>query len=50
MKTRTMAVWAVQIPPSGSPEIYIKILNPNENEQNFRIIADDVFSGKLVLN
>jgi len=50
MKTRTMAVWAVQIPPSGSPEIHIKILNPNENEQNLRIIADDVFSGKLVLN
>ena len=28
-KTRTMAVWAVSIPMQGSPEVYIRILNPD---------------------
>ncbi|MBP2651696.1 MAG: peptidase acyl-coenzyme A:6-aminopenicillanic acid acyl-transferase [Firmicutes bacterium] len=49
-KPRTMAVWAVQIPPEGSPEVYIRILNPNEAEKVVRITADDVFTGKLVLD
>jgi isopenicillin-N N-acyltransferase like protein len=45
-KTRTMAVWAVQIPLKGSPQIYARILNPNEDEKVLRITADDVFNGK----
>ena len=49
-KTRTMGVWAVRIPQEGSPEVYVRILNPNENEQVFRFSADDVFTGKIVLD
>ena len=49
-KTRTMAVWAVSIPQNKSPELYIKILNPNDDEQVLRINTEDVFSGKLLLN
>ncbi|MEN6568169.1 MAG: carcinine hydrolase/isopenicillin-N N-acyltransferase family protein [Veillonellales bacterium] len=45
-KTRTMAVWAVQVPKFGSPEVYVRILNPNEQEKAFRFKADDIFSGK----
>jgi len=49
-KTRTMAVWAVRIPMQGSPEVYIRILNPNEEEKSCRIIADDFFSAQAILN
>ena len=49
-KTRTMSVWAVNIPQAGSPEIYVRILNPDEKEQIISCTADDVFSGKIVLN
>ena len=49
-KTRTMAVWAVSIPMQGSPEVYIRILNPNEEEKSCRIIADDFFSAQAILN
>lgn len=30
---RTMAEWAVRIPPQGAPEIYIKMLNPGQTPQ-----------------
>ena len=49
-KTRTMAVWTVRIPKQGSPEVYIRILNPNEEEKSCRIIADDFFSAQAILN
>jgi len=49
-KTRTMAVFAVSIPQKYSPELYVKILNPDENEQVLRINAEDVFSGRVSLN
>ena len=49
-KTRTMAVWAVSIPMQGSPEVYIRILNPDEEEKSCRIIADDFFSAQAILN
>ena len=49
-KTRTMAVWAVSIPMQGSPEVYIRILNPNEEEKSCRIMADDFFSAQAILN
>jgi len=48
-KTRTMAVWAVAIPQNKSPELYIEILNPNENERVIRINAEDIFNGKTLL-
>lgn len=49
-RTRTMAVWAVAIPQDDSPEIYVRILNPGEDEQILRINAEDIFSGKLILS
>ena len=50
VKVRTMAVWTVQIPKQGSPEVYIRILNPNEEEKSCRIVADDFFSAQAILN
>ncbi|MDU2064573.1 MAG: C45 family autoproteolytic acyltransferase/hydrolase [Sporomusaceae bacterium] len=44
-KTRTMAVWAVKLPPEGSPEVYVRILNPDEAERVFQFKAADVFNG-----
>ena len=49
-KTRTMAVWGVQIPPEGSPEVYVRILNPNEDEKVVKITAENVFNGKIVVD
>ena len=49
-KTRTMAIWAVKIPFSGSPEVYVRILNPNEDEKTVKIVADDFFSMQALLN
>lgn len=43
-KTRTMAVWAVLIPFEGSPELYVRILNPGEEEKVISIKADDIFA------
>ena len=45
-KTRTVAIWAVNLPPKGSPEIYLRILNPNEDEKVFRLNVADVFAGR----
>lgn len=45
-KTRTLATWAVWIPPSGSPKLHIRILNPGEEERTIIINADDAFKGK----
>ena len=49
-KTRTMAVWAVKIPKQGSPEVYVKMLNPNEDEKTVKIVAADFFSMQALLN
>ncbi|MEA4825191.1 hypothetical protein SDC9_82017 [bioreactor metagenome] len=49
-KTRTMAVWAVKIPLEGSPEVYVRILNPNEDEKTAKIVTDDFFSAQAILN
>lgn len=49
-KTRTMAVWAVKIPKQGSPEVYVKMLNPNEPETSCKIIANDFFQAQAILN
>lgn len=43
-KTRTMAVWAVKIPANGSPELYVRLLNPGEEEEVIRISAADLWS------
>ncbi len=47
--TRTMAVWAVEIPLAGSPEVYVRILNPDENEKTVKIVAADFFSRQAFL-
>ena len=49
-KARTLATWAVKLPPAGSPELYIDILNPGEQPRIVRIQADDVFNGKAPLD
>ncbi|MGE4589195.1 MAG: C45 family autoproteolytic acyltransferase/hydrolase [Acidaminococcaceae bacterium] len=49
-KTRTMAVWAVKIPKQGSPEVYVRMLNPNEAETSCKIIANDFFQVQAMLN
>lgn len=46
-KERTLAVWAVSIPLDKSPELYIKIMNPGEEERVMRLSADDVFAGEI---
>ena len=48
--TRTMAVWAVKIPLDSSPEVYVRILNPNEDEKIIKIVAGDFFSTQAFLN
>lgn len=49
-KIRTMAVWAVEIPLDASPEVYVRILNPNEEEKIIKIVAEDFFSMQALLN
>jgi hypothetical protein len=46
-KTRTLATWAVRIPPSGSPELYVRILNPGEKERVVRLFTDEAFAGRV---
>ena len=46
---KTVAVWAVHLPPYGSPQLYVKLLNPGESEQILSLNADDVFNGKMHL-
>ncbi|MPM99375.1 hypothetical protein SDC9_146566 [bioreactor metagenome] len=48
-KSRTLSTWAVSIPKEGAPELYVKLLNPGENEKVIRINADDAFLGKINL-
>ena len=43
-KTRTMAVWAVLIPFEGSPELYVRIINPGEEEKVISIKTEDIFA------
>lgn len=45
-KTRTLATWAVKIPVYGSPQLYIKLANPGENQKLYKLKADDLFNGK----
>lgn len=43
---RTLATWAVRIPPAGSPQLYIKLANPGEMEKVYRVTADEVFNNR----
>lgn len=49
-KQRTLATWAVSIPKDSAPELYVKLLNPGEDEKIIRINVDDAFLGKLNIN
>ena len=42
-KPRTMATWAVRIPPGGSPELWVRILNNNAEEEIIMLSTDSVF-------
>jgi len=48
--TRTVAVIAFSIPPSGSPEAYVRILNPGEKEKVYRLAVQDLLDGKIRLD
>ncbi len=48
-RTRTLAVLIFAIPPHGSPEAYVKLLNPGQDEQVFRFEVQDALDGKIVL-
>jgi len=44
--SRTVAVWVVALPPTGSPRLYLKIMNPGEPERVIEANLDDVFAGR----
>lgn len=48
-KERTVAVWAVSLPVNQSPHLYIKLLNPNEDEQIIQVNTDKIFNGSIQL-
>lgn len=47
--TRTVAVWGVSLPLVGSPLIDVRLLDAETPERSLRIVADDVFAGRVVL-
>lgn len=42
-KIRTLASWIVSMPPKGPPELYVKLINPDEPEVISRLRLDNVF-------
>lgn len=42
-KTRTLAIWAVIIPPQSTPELQVRILNPGEEEQIVKLTLKEIF-------
>jgi len=47
-KPRTLSTWAVEIPPKGDPYLYVRILNPGEEERVFRKTASEIFSDRYL--
>jgi isopenicillin-N N-acyltransferase-like protein len=45
--TRTLAAWMVALPPSGDPQLYLKIVNPGQLELIYRLNVTTVFQKKL---
>jgi len=43
--SRTMAVWIVAVPPTGSPSLYLKLANPNEAQRVIEAKISDLLSG-----
>lgn len=44
-KVRSLATFAVQVPPTGSPLVYVLLANPGEDPRAYWLQADEVFSG-----
>ncbi|MBA4389799.1 MAG: hypothetical protein C0399_02545 [Syntrophus sp. (in: bacteria)] len=42
-KIRTLASWIVSMPPKGPPELYVKLVNPDEPEIVHRLRLDSLF-------
>jgi isopenicillin-N N-acyltransferase like protein len=42
-KRRTVAAWIVAIPPAGSPQLYLKTVDPGEPEQVCRLSLAEAF-------
>lgn len=47
-KPRTMATWAVRLPPAGPAEVYVKILNPGQPARVIRLDTAALFSAPRV--
>jgi hypothetical protein len=44
--SRTVAIWIVALPPTGSPRLYLKIMDPGQPERVIEADLDDVFAGR----
>lgn len=44
LKTRTLSVLIIHIPPQGSPQLYAQILNPNEKEQIINLSVEQLLN------
>jgi hypothetical protein len=44
--SRTVAIWIVALPPTGSPRLYLKIMDPGQPERVIEADVDDVFAGR----
>ncbi|WP_346353800.1 C45 family autoproteolytic acyltransferase/hydolase [Azotosporobacter soli] len=42
-KARTMAIWAVRIPPQGTPDLVVTLFNPGEEETTLRLSGAELF-------
>ncbi len=45
-KTRTLSVMIIHIPPQGSPQLYVQILNPNEKEQVVNLPVEQLLNNR----
>jgi len=45
-KARTLASFIVAIPKNGSPEVYLKLANPGDDEKNYNLKLDGPFWSK----
>jgi len=44
--SRTVAIWIVALPPTGTPRLYLKIMDSGEPERMIEADLDDVFAGR----
>lgn len=42
-KTRTLSTWIVYLPEQGEPVMFVKLANPEQQEQTFQLHMQDIF-------